>query len=110
MLARAQDLTADQPLHPLRMLNGLRQRYNDCYAFSIANGQGQSLIGASPERLVKCGNGEVVTEALDAVNKTGARLGEAGVYVLKGELTLQQFKVQSSKSPTPNPQSLTPKP
>src|SRR5690606_23743766 len=33
VLARAQDLASTRPLHPLRMLNGLRQRFPDCYAF-----------------------------------------------------------------------------
>jgi len=32
---------------------GLRQRFPDCYAFSLANGKGQSFIGASPELLVR---------------------------------------------------------
>ena len=53
VLARCQELTAPGPLHPLRVLNGLRQRFPDCYAFSFANGRGQSFIGASPERLLR---------------------------------------------------------
>src|SRR5690606_21091208 len=64
VLARAQDLTADQPLHPLRMLNGLRQRFPDCYAFSFTHGRGPSFIGASPERLVRVSQGMTETEAL----------------------------------------------
>lgn len=64
VLARAQDLAADQALHPLRVLNGLRQRFPDCYAFSLANGRGQSFIGASPERLVRVSKGVLETEAL----------------------------------------------
>jgi menaquinone-specific isochorismate synthase len=48
VVARAIDLEASQPLHPLRVLNGLRQRFPECYAFSRANGRGQSFIGASP--------------------------------------------------------------
>jgi predicted ATPase len=39
----------------------------------------------------------VLTEALDLVNKTGERFYEAELYRLKGELTLQQFQVPSSK-------------
>ena len=72
VLARAQDLTADQPLHPLRVLNGLRQRFPDCYAFSLANGRGQSFIGASPERLVRVSKGVLETEALAGSARRGA--------------------------------------
>jgi predicted ATPase len=39
----------------------------------------------------------VLAEALDLVDKAGGRQKEAELYRLKGELTLQQFKVQSSK-------------
>ena len=64
VLARAKDLTAQETLHPLRVLNGLRQRFSDCYAFSVANGRGQSFIGASPERLLRVETGRLLTEAL----------------------------------------------
>jgi menaquinone-specific isochorismate synthase len=64
VLARAKDLTASTDFHPLQLLNGLRQQYADCFAFSVANGKGQSLIGASPERLVRVAKGEMATEAL----------------------------------------------
>jgi menaquinone-specific isochorismate synthase len=64
VLARAKDAEAPETLHPLRALNGLRQRFGDCYAFSVANGRGQSFIGASPERLVRSRSGSLVTEAL----------------------------------------------
>jgi menaquinone-specific isochorismate synthase len=46
------------------VLNHLRQRFPGCYAFSIANGRGQSFIGASPERLVRVAGGRMHTEAL----------------------------------------------
>jgi menaquinone-specific isochorismate synthase len=64
VLARCQELTAPGRLHPLRVLNGLRQRFPDCYAFSLANGRGQSFIGASPERLLRVEAGMLLTEAL----------------------------------------------
>jgi len=64
VLARALDLRASSPLHPLVMLNALRQRFPSCYAFSLANGKGQSFIGASPERLVRVSRGRLETEAL----------------------------------------------
>jgi menaquinone-specific isochorismate synthase len=43
------------PAAPARMLNGLRQRFPDCNAFSVANGRGQSFIGASPEPAARRG-------------------------------------------------------
>ena len=64
VLARAQDMRADAPLHPLRLLNGLRERFPGCYSFSVANGRGHSFIGASPERLVRVSKGVLETEAL----------------------------------------------
>ncbi|MGA3007175.1 MAG: isochorismate synthase [Opitutaceae bacterium] len=71
VLARAKDLVASRPLHPLRLLNGLRQRFSDCYAFSVANGCGQSFIGASPERLLRVNNGAMLTEALAGSARRG---------------------------------------
>ncbi len=76
VLARAQDLTANAPLHPLRMLNGLRQRFPDCYAFSFAQGSGPSFIGASPERLLRVSQGALETEALAGSIRRGASASE----------------------------------
>ena len=76
VLARAKDLAADRRLHPLRVLNGLRQRFPDCYAFSLANGRGQSFIGASPERLVRVSQGVLETEALAGSIRRGAGASE----------------------------------
>ena len=76
MLARAQDLATDRPLHPLRMLNGLRQRFPDCYSFSFAHGPGPSFIGASPERMVRVSKGTLETEALAGSIRRGAGASE----------------------------------
>lgn len=76
VLARARDLSAERPLHPLRLLNGLRQRFPNCYAFSLANGQGQSFIGSSPERLVRVSKGVLETEALAGSIRRGAGANE----------------------------------
>jgi menaquinone-specific isochorismate synthase len=76
VLARAKELRAGQSFHPLQVLNGLRQRYPDCFAFSIANGRGQSLIGASPERLLRVRAGELLTEALAGSAPRGATASE----------------------------------
>jgi menaquinone-specific isochorismate synthase len=83
VLARRRTVRAAEPLHPLRMLNGLRQRFPDCYAFSVANGSGESFIGASPERLLRVSRGVLETEALAgsaprgrSASEDAARAGE----------------------------------
>jgi class 3 adenylate cyclase/predicted ATPase len=50
----------------------------------------------------------VVAEALAAVDQTGARVSEAELYRLKGQLTLQKFQVSSAKFQVTNPQHSAP--
>lgn len=76
VLARAKDLRRSVPFHPLKVLNGLRERFPDCYAFSVANGRGQSLIGASPERLLQVQKRVLVTEALAGSARRGGSASE----------------------------------
>lgn len=76
VLARAIDLLADQPLHPLVALNGLRQRFPDCYSFSFSDGRGPSFIGASPERLLRVSRGVLETEALAGSAPRGGSASE----------------------------------
>jgi len=76
VLARAQDMRAGEPLHPLRLLNGLRERFTDCYSFSVSNGCGHSFIGASPERLVRVSKGMLETEALAGSARRGQSASE----------------------------------
>jgi menaquinone-specific isochorismate synthase len=64
VLGRAQRFETDAPFHPLGVLNHLRRRYPECYAFSVGSGRGPSFIGASPERLVRVAHGRLHTEAL----------------------------------------------
>ncbi|MBL9209471.1 MAG: isochorismate synthase [Opitutaceae bacterium] len=95
VLARAQELTADRPLHPLRMLNGLRQRFPDCYAFSFTRGQGPSFIGASPERLVRVSKGRLETEALAGSIRRGASASEDAALagaLLRSEKDLREHR------------------
>ncbi|CAM2846820.1 isochorismate synthase [Rariglobus hedericola] len=76
VLARVQDMQTNAPLHPLRLLNGLRERFPECYSFSVANGRGQSFIGASPERLVRVSKGVLETEALAGSARRGQSASE----------------------------------
>jgi len=80
VLARTRTVRSAQPLHPLRMLNGLRQRFPDCYAFSVANGRGQSFIGATPERLVRVSRGVLETEALAGSAPRGVTASEDAMH------------------------------
>ncbi len=64
VLARALDLELNRALNPLHALNDLRMRYPSCHVYSLANGAGQSFIGASPERLLRVRDRRLWTEAL----------------------------------------------
>jgi menaquinone-specific isochorismate synthase len=95
VLARCQELIAPGPLHPLRVLNGLRQRFPDCYAFSCANGRGQSFIGASPERLLRVEAGMLLTEALAgsaARGRTASEDAALGGALLGDEKELREHR------------------
>lgn len=88
VLARAKDITARRPLHPLRVLNGLRQRFPECHAFSFTRGGGTSFIGASPERLVRVSRGVLETEALAGSMRRGGGASEdaaLGAALLRSE-------------------------
>ncbi len=78
VLARAKDVTATDGLHPLAVLNGLRQKFADCYAFSVADGRGRSFIGASPERLLQVAANEFKTTALAGSAPRGRSASEDG--------------------------------
>jgi menaquinone-specific isochorismate synthase len=80
VLARAQRFTTTEEFHPLGVLNHLRQHYPGCYAFTIANGRGQSFIGASPERLVRVADGRMHTEALAGSAPRGESASEDAAY------------------------------
>jgi menaquinone-specific isochorismate synthase len=80
-------------LHPLRLLNGLRERFPECYSFSVANGKGDSFIGASPERLVRVSKGVLETEALAGSTRRGAGASEdaaLGAALLSSEKDLRE--------------------
>lgn len=95
VLARAIDLKANRALHPLTVLNGLRERFPDCYAFSVATGAGPSFIGASPERLVRVSQGVMETEALAGSARRGAGASEdaaLGAALARSEKDLREHR------------------
>lgn len=76
VLARALDIEATQVFQPLQTLNQLRQQFPNCHAFSVANGQGQSFIGVTPERLFAKRGDRIISEALAGSAPRGATAAE----------------------------------
>lgn len=64
VLAHALDVTAGQAFNVVHALGKLRDRHPDCCVFSLRNRQGDSFIGASPERLLTVHQGALQTDAL----------------------------------------------
>ncbi len=96
VLARAKDVRTPGPLHPLQILNGLRQRFPDCNSFSVANGHGKSFIGASPERLIRVEDNVVTTEALAGSVGRGSTASEdaaLGNRLLHSEKDLREQRI-----------------
>lgn len=96
VLARALKYTTAETFHPMGVLNHLRQRYPDCYSFSIANGKGQSFIGASPERLVRVAGGRMHTAALAGSAPRGDSASEDAGFaqeLLHSEKDLREHRV-----------------
>lgn len=96
VLARAIDLLMNQPYEPLVYLDRLREEFGGCYAFSFANGRGQSFIGVTPERLVQFRKQELKTMALAGTVSRGktvwedARLARS---LLESEKDLREHQV-----------------
>jgi menaquinone-specific isochorismate synthase len=64
VLAHAVDVRSPLPFQWAHSLHHLRQRHPDCTVFSVGNGQGQSFIGASPERILSIRQQQLVSDAL----------------------------------------------
>ncbi len=96
VLARAIDVTANEPFAPLDILSRLRERYASCYCYSIANGQGKSFIGATPERLVRVDNGVLTTEALAGSCARGSSV--RGDAMLSRELLASDKNLREHRS------------
>ena len=76
VLAREVKLVADTPWQPLDALNSLRERFARCFTFSFGGGGGRSFIGATPERLLRVWNGQLLTEAIAGSAPRGSTAGE----------------------------------
>jgi menaquinone-specific isochorismate synthase len=89
VLAHAVDVRSQHPFDQGRSLHHLRQLHPDCTVFSIGNGQGQSFIGASPERLLSIRNHQLTTDALAGSAPRGRNMTE--------DVGLAQRLIESAK-------------
>ncbi|MEO0532956.1 MAG: isochorismate synthase [Cyanobacteria bacterium P01_A01_bin.123] len=64
VLAHRLTVEAAAPFELMASLQNLRCNHPDCYLFSVSNGQGQTFIGASPERLLSISSGQLLSDAL----------------------------------------------
>lgn len=96
VLARAVDVATRTELHPLDALNRLRVSYPDCFSFSVANGRGQSFIGATPERLVSLTGKLIRSEALAGSARRGVTALDDAIQVrrlLRSEKDLREQRL-----------------
>lgn len=89
VLARYLDVKMPTRLNPLHAVNRLRMAYPNCFTYSVANGRGQSLIGASPELLLRRRGERLETEALAGSARRGTTASEDAVL---GEELLKSQK------------------
>lgn len=96
VLARAKDLLAGAPFDPPEVLNGLRARFPNCFAFSVGNGDGSAFIGASPETLVRVRGGRLETEALAGSAPRGRTAAEDAAHataLMRSEKDLREHAI-----------------
>ncbi|NCJ07613.1 isochorismate synthase [Synechococcales cyanobacterium C] len=76
VLAHALDVPTTTAIPVSHALNALRTRYQNCYVFAVSNGEGQTFLGASPERLLKVTHRQLITDVLAGSAPRGATLLE----------------------------------
>ena len=96
VLAHALDVTSPIPFNLVSSLKNLRHLYSNCYIFSTNNRQGQTFIGASPERLVKIHNQHLETDALAGSaprGKTAIEDAQLGDRLLSSQKETHEHRV-----------------
>ena len=76
VISRALDFTTSGTPDPLCWLNRLREKYRECYSFSVSNGGGESFVGLTPEILITTNGDQLQTEALAGSAPRGKTAGE----------------------------------
>ncbi len=89
VLARIQEIEADQPFFPPLLLDRLRRRYPSCQIFSFGAPDGVAFLGATPEKLVELASGQLRTEAIAGTISSSESARED---VLLGERLLSSDK------------------
>ncbi|MFQ3226477.1 MAG: menaquinone-specific isochorismate synthase, partial [Lentimonas sp.] len=93
VLARGIKLEGSEPWQPLDALNRLRERFAGCFTFSFGGGHGRSFIGATPERLLRIRDGQLLTEAIAGSAPRGVSAGEDAKFargLLESEKDLRE--------------------
>lgn len=80
VLSHELEAASQLPFNIFGSLNNLRHNYPNCYTFMVSNSQGQSFIGASPERIVKIENQLLETDALAGSAPRGKTPHEDGYF------------------------------
>ncbi len=96
VLSHAIDVTSTRQFSLTNSLHNLRNFYPDCYIFSTSNGKGKNFIGASPERLIRIQDGELITDALAGSAPRGKTPAEDIVFansLLCSEKDLREHRV-----------------
>ncbi|MCG9891209.1 MAG: isochorismate synthase [Thermosynechococcaceae cyanobacterium MS004] len=117
VLAETLEVTTLQPLSRAATLHKLRSRYADCQTFSMQDNQGQSFIGASPERLLQVQERWLTADALAGSAPRGKTLPEdarLGQQLLESTKDIHEHEVVRSfiqkrlQQLGVNPQSISP--
>ena len=96
VLAHVMDVISPQAVDLFHSLDNLRDRYPDCYVFSTSNGQGQNFIGASPERLIRIHDCQLVSDALAGSAARGQSLVEDAYLanrLLRSEKDIREHRI-----------------
>ena len=100
VLSRAIDFKLSAEAAPLDWLNRLREKYRECYSFSVSDGHGESFIGLTPELLLRIEGNQLQTEALAGSAPRGTTAGEDAKFAAEllssdKDLREHQFVAQS---------------
>lgn len=80
VLSHAIDLTQSIPFDLFASLNRLRSLYPDCSIFSTSSGQGRNFLGASPERLLKICDRQLIADTLAGSAPRGSTPSEDAAF------------------------------
>lgn len=71
VLAREVALELGAPVNPFRLLQRLQEATPGCFHFAFSPREAGTFLGASPERLFRCRDGRVITEAVAGTGERG---------------------------------------